>query len=81
MQGFHPIHMPKNTGAGAILSAMSVAFGFAMIWHIWWLAALAFALTIITTIVHTFNYNRDFYIPASEVAQTEGSRTQLVAGE
>jgi cytochrome o ubiquinol oxidase subunit 1 len=81
LQGFHPIHMPKGTGAGAILSALCVAFGFAMIWHIWWLAAATFALTIIGTIVHTFNYNRDFYIPADEVAQTEGGRTRQLAGE
>ncbi|WP_456316396.1 cytochrome o ubiquinol oxidase subunit I [Teichococcus aerophilus] len=81
VQGFHPIHMPKATGAGAILSALCVAFGFAMIWHIWWLAAATFAMTILATIVHTFNYNRDFYIPAAEVAQTEGGRTRQLAGE
>jgi cytochrome o ubiquinol oxidase subunit 1 len=81
LQGFHPIHMPKSTGAGAILSALCVVFGFAMIWHIWWLAALSFALTIAVTIAHTFNYNRDFYIPANEVAQTEGGRTRQLAGE
>ena len=38
LEGFIPIHMPKNTGTGVILGGLSVAFGFAMIWHIWWLA-------------------------------------------
>ena len=26
---------------------------------------------ILSTIIHTFNYNRDYYIPADEVARTE----------
>ena len=36
--GFVPIHIPKNTGAGVVLSAISVALGFALVWHIWWMA-------------------------------------------
>ena len=40
--GFRPIHMPRNTGAGVILSAIAMVLGFAMIWYIWWLAALSF---------------------------------------
>ncbi|MFW8369177.1 cytochrome o ubiquinol oxidase subunit I, partial [Klebsiella pneumoniae] len=31
---YAPIHMPKNTGAGFIISAFSLVFGFAAIWHI-----------------------------------------------
>ncbi len=42
LTGFRPIHMPANTGAGVILAALSVACGFAMVWYIWWLAALSF---------------------------------------
>ena len=40
--GFRPIHMPKSTGTGVILAGLSTAFGFAMIWYIWWLAAVSF---------------------------------------
>ncbi|AKH69329.1 cytochrome o ubiquinol oxidase, subunit I [Spongiibacter sp. IMCC21906] len=69
--GFLPIHMPKNTAAGIILAGISAALGFAMIWHMWLFAGLSFAALIIVTIVHTFNYNRDYYIPADEVAAVE----------
>ena len=79
--GFIPIHMPKNTGTGAILGGLSVVFGFAMVWHIWWLAVASFAAIAIVTIRHTFNYNRDFYIPAEDVAGVEARRTQLLAAE
>ncbi|CAM3281085.1 cytochrome o ubiquinol oxidase subunit I [Cupriavidus taiwanensis] len=76
--GFIPIHMPKNTGAGIILAGLSTLCGFALIWHIWWLAALAFFATIVTAIGHTFNYQRDFYIPADTVHRTEAERSALL---
>ncbi|MDQ0252235.1 cytochrome o ubiquinol oxidase subunit 1 [Sphingomonas kyeonggiensis] len=77
--GFRPIHMPKNTGAGVILSALALVFGFAMIWYIWWLAALSFAGLFAVAVGHTFNFKRDYTIPAEEVAATEDKRTTLLA--
>ena len=35
---------------------------------------------IAAAIGHTFNYQRDFYIPAEEVAQVESTRTAMLAG-
>lgn len=78
--GFRPIHMPKNTGTGVILATLSFAFAFGMIWYMWWLAAGSLAVIIGTAIWHTFNYDRDYYIPADEVAETEAARTRLLAG-
>ncbi|MDP9807734.1 cytochrome o ubiquinol oxidase subunit 1 [Rhizobium tibeticum] len=79
LEGFKPIHMPKNTGTGVILGAISVVLAFALIWYMWWLAVLSFAAMIAVAIGHTFNYKRDFYIPAKEVTETEGKRTALLA--
>lgn len=81
LSGFIPIHMPKNTGTGVILAGLSVVFGFAMVWHIWWLAIVSLVAIMVVTIAHTFNYNRDFYIPAEEVAAVEARRTQMLAAE
>ncbi|RWC90226.1 MULTISPECIES: cytochrome o ubiquinol oxidase subunit I [unclassified Mesorhizobium] len=81
LAGFKPIHMPSNTGTGIILAAFSVALGFGLIWYIWWLAALSFVCLIATAIGHTFNYHRDFHIPAAEVSQTEKARTTLLAAQ
>jgi len=78
-EGFIPIHMPKNTGAGVIISAISVVLGFALVWHIWWLAALSMLAIIAVSIAHTFNYNREYYIPASDVSTVEAERTKLLA--
>jgi len=79
--GFIPIHMPKNTGAGVILSAIATVLGFALVWHIWWLAGVSLIALIAASIKHTFNYKRDYHIPAETVVKTEHARTQLLAGE
>ena len=77
--GFRPIHMPKNTGTGVVIAALSTIFSFATIWYIWWLAAASFAAILLTAIVHTFNYNRDLTISAATVVDVETERTQLMA--
>jgi cytochrome o ubiquinol oxidase subunit 1 len=79
LEGFRPIHMPKNTGTGVILSILATAMGFALIWYMWWLAALSFVAIVGVAIFHTFNYNRDFHIPLEDVIRTEGERTKLLA--
>ncbi|WP_341677518.1 cytochrome o ubiquinol oxidase subunit I [Niveibacterium sp. SC-1] len=78
--GFIAIHMPKNTGAGFVLAVLSAICGFGLIWHMWWLVIGAFASLLIATIVHTFNYKRDYHIPADEVVRSENARTQMLAG-
>jgi cytochrome o ubiquinol oxidase subunit 1 len=81
VDGFEPIHMPRNTGAGFILAMISAVWAFALIWHMWPLAGLSFVVLVLATIVHTFNYDRDYTIPADEVARVEDARTrQLAAG-
>ncbi|QHL90790.1 cytochrome o ubiquinol oxidase subunit I [Sphingomonas changnyeongensis] len=74
--GFKDIHMPANTGAGVILAGISTVCGFALVWHIWWLAGFSLVALIGTAIAHTFNYRRDYHIPAAEVAATEAWRTR-----
>ncbi|MCV9935913.1 cytochrome o ubiquinol oxidase subunit I [Boseaceae bacterium BT-24-1] len=78
LTGYRPIHMPRNTGAGLIIAGLATICGFALIWYIWWLAALSFVSVIAAVIIHTFNYDRDFHIPADEVVQAEDARTQLL---
>nr|WP_231483394.1 MULTISPECIES: cytochrome o ubiquinol oxidase subunit I [unclassified Alcanivorax] len=77
--GFIAIHMPKGTWAGIVLSGISVAIGFAMIWHMWLLAGVSFVALIGTVIYHTFNYDREYYIPAEEVERIEAERTRVLA--
>jgi len=79
VDGYRDIHMPSNTGAGIILAGLSVACAVGLIWYIWWLAAISFVGIIGYAIFHTFNYKRDYYIPASEVTETEAKARALAA--
>ncbi len=76
--GFDAIHMPKNTGAGFIIAALSAVVGFALIWHMWLVAGIGMVAMLAAVIAHTFNYQRDYYIPADEVIRTEDARTRLL---
>ncbi|WP_232475937.1 cytochrome o ubiquinol oxidase subunit I [Flavisphingomonas formosensis] len=79
--GYLPIHMPSNTGAGIILAGLSAATAFGLIWYMWWLAGLGFVGLVAVAIGHSFNYKRDFYIPAEDVERTESQRTALLAAQ
>ncbi|HWT71184.1 MAG TPA: cytochrome o ubiquinol oxidase subunit I [Oxalicibacterium sp.] len=78
LQGFTDIHMPKNTAAGFIIAALSAGIGFGLIWHMWLLVIVGFVAMMAAIIIHTFNYKRDYYIPAEQVVRTEDARTRLL---
>ncbi|WP_283780879.1 cytochrome o ubiquinol oxidase subunit I [Ruegeria spongiae] len=77
--GFVPIHMPHSTATGVVLAAILTVMGFALIWHVFWLAAASFAAALLYGIGHTFNYNRDYNIPADEVRSIEDQRSAQLA--
>lgn len=79
VQGFKPIHMPKNTAAGFVIAMLATACGFALVWHMWIPAALTFLATIAAAIAHTFNYDRDYHIAAEDVTRSEEARTAALA--
>jgi cytochrome o ubiquinol oxidase subunit 1 len=78
LTNYVPIHMPANTWAGFVISALAMVVGFAIIWHMWLLTGLAFFAMMVAVIVHTFNYKRDYYITAEEVTRTENAHTKLL---
>ncbi len=78
LAGYVDIHMPKNTGAGFIIAALSAVVGFALIWNMWLVAGVSFAVMMAAIIIHTFNYKRDYYIKADHVTRVENDRTRLL---
>jgi cytochrome o ubiquinol oxidase subunit 1 len=71
--------MPKNTAAGVVIAGLCTVMGFALIWQMWLIAGVSFAAVVVSAIVHTFNYQRDYHIPADQVTHTENARTQALA--
>jgi cytochrome o ubiquinol oxidase subunit 1 len=79
LEGFRPIHMPKNTATGVVLAGLSTVLAFALTWYIWWLATLSFAAALVFGIRHTFDYDRAEYVPVEEIARFESFRTAQLA--
>ena len=74
---FRAITVPRNTGAGAILGALSFVFAFAMIWHIWWLAAVSGLGIWVPLLMRTLDDGPGRLIPAAEVGRTESRRGRV----
>ncbi|MFV0376216.1 MAG: hypothetical protein ACK5JD_02810, partial [Mangrovibacterium sp.] len=74
------IHMPKNSPLGVIIGALALAFGFAMVWYIWWLAIVSLLTIIATLIISGSNDDDGYMIPASEVKRIEAERFRLLNG-
>jgi cytochrome o ubiquinol oxidase subunit 1 len=68
---YEDIHMPRNTALPIIISGFAFVMGFALIFHINWLAILAVVGIIISLIVRSFDYNLDYYITKEEVKEIE----------
>jgi cytochrome o ubiquinol oxidase subunit I len=71
---YRPIEMPKSSAIGFINAFFAVVTGFALIWHIWWMAALGLFGAFVTLIVFAFRKEDEIEIPAERVAQFERRR-------
>jgi cytochrome o ubiquinol oxidase subunit I len=71
---YEDIHMPRNTGAGFIIAAFSLVFGFAIVWHMWLIAAAGLIGMIATFIARTYDQDVDYWVPAAEVERIENAR-------
>jgi cytochrome o ubiquinol oxidase subunit 1 len=65
------ISMPKNTGIGVIIGGFAFIFGFAVIWHIVWLAVVALLGILATIIIRISQDDTEKIISVAEIAKTE----------
>jgi cytochrome o ubiquinol oxidase subunit 1 len=71
------IEMPRNSATGFVLSFFAVVTGFALIWHIWWLAILGLLAAAVTIMFFGWSAHREREISAAEVARMERARVGL----
>ncbi len=64
---YEPIEMPKNTPIGFVNAFFAVVTGFALIWHIWWMAALGVLGVFVTFLVFAFREEEEIEIPAERL--------------
>ena len=58
------IEMPRNSPTGFICAFFATFMGFALIWHIWWLAILAAVGAYATFVVFAWRDRAEDIIPA-----------------
>ncbi len=68
---YQPIHMPRNSPTGFVCAFFATLIGFALIWHIWWLAIVGFVGAYATFVVFAWRDVKEYWIPAEEVARLD----------
>lgn len=71
---YQDIHVPKNTPLGLFIAVAAGCFGLAVIWHLWWLAAMSLLGIILLIIVRVSNDDTERVIRADEIRRTESEQ-------
>ncbi len=67
-------HMPKNTAFGIYIAGFVFIIGFALTWHVVWLAVVGLIGAIVCLIIRAFDDETEYIITAKEVEKLEGGR-------
>jgi cytochrome o ubiquinol oxidase subunit 1 len=77
------IKMPRNSPTGFICAFFASFMGFALIWHIWWIAILAVLGAYATFVVFAWRDRVEYIIPADAVARIDranrSARSEAIA--
>src|SRR5579859_311923 len=76
---YEDIELPTNSPTGVLLAFCAVAAGFAVVWHIWWLALIGLAAGIGVLIASSWREHPEYVLKAAEVAAIE-RRARITAG-
>jgi cytochrome o ubiquinol oxidase subunit 1 len=65
---YGPIEMPTNSSVGFITAFFAVVTGFALIWHVEWLAVVGLLGAFLTTVAFAFREHEEIEMPAEQLA-------------
>jgi cytochrome o ubiquinol oxidase subunit 1 len=71
---YEDIELPKNTGAGIMIAGAALAVGFALIWHIWWMAIIGVIAAVVLVVVRTTDDDIEYTITARELEKLDAVR-------
>jgi len=78
-RNYQPIEVPLNSPIGFVTAFFAVVTGFALIWHIWWMAAFGALGAFATLIVFAFRNEEEFEVSPETIAQFDRTHPQEVA--
>jgi cytochrome o ubiquinol oxidase subunit 1 len=68
---YKPIEMPRSSAVGFINAFFAVVTGFALIWHIWWMAGLGLIGAFTTFLIFAFRDEEEVTVPVERIVQFE----------
>ena len=68
---YQPVEVPRNSATGVVCAFFATGVGFAMIWHIWWLAVLGLLGAFFTFVVFAWRDRGDDLLAADVVARVD----------
>jgi cytochrome o ubiquinol oxidase subunit 1 len=68
---YKPIEMPKNSAIGFVNAFFAVVTGFALIWHIWWMAGAGLLGAFVALLVFAFRGEEEVEVPVEQIARFE----------
>ncbi|MCO6051949.1 cytochrome o ubiquinol oxidase subunit I [Mesorhizobium sp. RP14(2022)] len=71
---YEPIEMPRNSPTGVVSAFFATLIGFALIWHIWWLAIVGFIGAYATFVVFAWRDETEYEVSVEEVAEADRAR-------
>jgi cytochrome o ubiquinol oxidase subunit I len=74
---YKPIHMPRNSPTGFVTAFFATLTGFALIWHIWWLAGISLVAAYAIFVWYAWRDEVEYEIPAEEVASVDRARRHV----
>lgn len=80
---FEDIYMPVNTSLGVFIGLLSLVFGFAMVWYIWWMAIASFIAIILCIVIRLSRKDEHELFPATrvEIIEAEIAKKQKALRE
>jgi cytochrome o ubiquinol oxidase subunit 1 len=78
-RNYRAIELPKNTSLGFVTAFFASIGGFALIWHIWWLALASLLGVFLATLAFAFRKHDEFEVHADELEQFDRDHPAGVA--
>jgi cytochrome o ubiquinol oxidase subunit 1 len=76
---YEPVEMPRNSATGFVTAFFAVVIGFALIWHIWWLAGVGVFGAFMTLLAFSFRRQSEIEVTAEQIAGFERAHQAGVA--
>ena len=73
---YEDIELPKNSPFGFIIGSLAFAFGFGIVWHIWWMAILGVIGVIVCLVVRSMDEEPEYVVTAKEITKIESGRKE-----